>query len=326
MFRTVFKNASHLAVAGLLMAAAPMATAEIKSITWVVPVTPGGVVDTTGRIFAQQLADKLGVNVIVENRPGGGGIVAAEYILNSNRSDTLYVIENTQSGAGIIDKMVKDIRYKPLEDFVPVHGLYYLPAALVARADAPFNTTKELIAYANENKGKLNFGTTAPGGVGHFYVAKYLTATGIDAEMIHYKGSAPAITDLMGGSINAMFDYLPTALPQIESGKFKAITAMSDKRLGSLPNVPTVIEDGYPDALLLGWLGAFVKKGTSEEDIATLSKALNEILHDDDVKKLEDRFGLILMRDMEREKFAKFNRDEYEKWGKLVDLLGMDLR
>ena len=326
MFKTALRSAKHIALTLLIAGNVPIAAAEIKSISWIVPAPPGGVVDSTGRLFSQKLGEKLGVNVIVENKPGGGGIVAAEYVLNSNRSDTLYIIEATQTQAGIIDKMVKNMRYKPLEDLVPAHGLFYLPAALVARTEAPFNTTEELIAYAKTRKDGLNFATTAPGGVGHFYIAKYLDATGIDGTLVHYKGSSPAITDLMGGNIDAMFDFLSTALPQIEAGKLKAITTMSSSRLSSLKNVPTVVEDGYPDALLPGWLGAFVKKGTPPEDVAALSKALTEVLQDPEVKALEDRFGLILMDDMHHEKFVEFNKKEYATWGALVDKLGMDLQ
>jgi len=326
MVNTWKRRLGYAALALVMAGGGMAANAQTKSVSWVVPAPPGGTLDSTGRMIAQKLGDVLGTHIVVENKPGGGGVVAAEYILNSNRADTIYLLEATQTMAGIIDQMVANIRYKPIEDLVPVHGLFYLPAVLVTSADSPFNTTEELIEYSRKKAGGLNLGTTGPGGVGHFYTSKYMTATGVDATLVHYKGSAPAMQDLIGGNFDAMFDFLSTAMPHIESGRLKAITVMSDSRLGSLPNVPTVKEDGFESALITGWVGAFVRKDTPREEISRLSAALAEVLRDPEVKALNERFGQIIMSGMGHDEFHEFNQKEYVSWGRVAQELGVNFQ
>ena len=309
----------------LLLTVCVGAGAQSKTIYWVVPAPPGGVLDLAGRLIAKKIRDKTGQTVIVENKAGGGGVVAAEYILNSNRPDSTYVLEATQNMAGVLDQMIPDIRYKPIRDLAPVHGLFYLPAVLITRTEQPYRTLKELVEYSKKSDTGLNIATTGHVGIGHAYSVVLMEASGLKGTLVHYKGSAPAIQDLLAGNIDVMFDYLATAAPHINSGRLKAITTMSSVRLKKLPNTPTVIEEGYGSIFFNGWVGAFVKSGTSQDDIASLSKIIQEVLADPEVVSMNDKWGQILMTDMDHQKFKAFNLQEYERWSTINKKLGLKM-
>jgi tripartite-type tricarboxylate transporter receptor subunit TctC len=315
----------RLFVAALLLAVSTIAGAQTKTIYWVVPAPPGGVLDLAGRLIAKKIKDRTGQTVIVENKAGGGGVVAAEYILGSTRPDAIHVLEATQNMAGVLDQMIPDIRYKPIRDLVPVHGLFYLPAVLITQAGKPYSSLKELVEYSRKSGAGLNIGTTGHVGIGHAYSVVLMDATGLKGTLVHYKGSAPAIQDLLVGSIDVMFDYLATAAPHIKSGKLKAITAMSSSRLKELPETSTIIEEGYGSAFFNGWVGAFVKNGTSQEEIASLSKVIRDVLSDPEVIAMNDKWGQILMTDMDHAKFKDFNLKEYERWSAINRKLGIKI-
>lgn len=309
----------------LLLSVCTGVGAQSKTIHWVVPAPPGGVLDLAGRLIAKKIKEKTGQTVIVENKAGGGGVVAAEYILNSNRTDVLYVLEATQNMAGVLDQMIPDIRYKPIRDLIPVHGLFYLPAVLVTQADKPYSTLKELVEYSQKSLAGLNIATTGHVGIGHAYSVVLMEASGLKGTLVHYKGSAPAIQDLLAGSVDVMFDYLATAAPHIKSGKLKPIATMSKVRLNGLPNTPTVIEEGYGSIFFNGWVGAFVRNGTSQDDITSLSKIIQDVLADAEVVSMNDKWGQILMTDMDYQKFKDFNLKEYDRWSAINKKLGIKI-
>lgn len=312
-------------IAALLLAVSTGASAQSRTIYWVVPAPPGGALDLAGRLIAKKIRDKTGQTVIVENKAGGGGVVAAEYILNSSRSDAIYILEATQNMAGVLDQMIPDIRYKPIRDLVPVHGLFYLPAVLITQAGKPYSTLKELVEYSKQRSGGVNIATTGHVGIGHAYSVVLMEASGLNGTLVHYKGSAPAIQDLLAGSVDVMFDYLATAAPHLQSGKLKPLTAMSSVRLKGLPDTPTVTEEGYGSIFFNGWVGAFVKNGTSQDDIASLSRLLQEVLADPEVVAMNDKWGQILMTDMDHLKFKDFNLREYDRWSAINRKLGIKI-
>jgi len=310
-------------VALILLVVATAAAAQGKTIVWVVPTPPGGVLDLTGRMIAKKIKDKTGQNVIVENKSGGGGVVAAEYVLGGSRPDTIYVLEATQHIATVIDQMVADLRFKPLRDFAPVHGLFYLPAVLVTPTGKPWNTLKQLVEQSKKSDAGLNFATTGVGGIGHAYMAALMDATGLKGTLIHYKGSTPAVQDLLAENVDVMFDYLATAATHLKSGKLKAITTMSATRLKELPDTTTLIEEGYGSAFFNGWIGVLARTGTPAEDIASLSRVIHEVLQDPEVVAMNEKWGQIPMYDMDHVKFKEFNLKEFDRWSSIYRKLGV---
>lgn len=314
---------SKVLVALVLLSVSAAAAAQGKTIYWVVPTPPGGVLDLMGRMMAKKIKEKTGQNVIVENKTGGGGVIAAEYVLNSSRPDAIYVLETTQNIATVVDQLIPNLRFKPLRDLTAVHGLFYLPAVLVTPAGKPWNSLKELVEHSRKSDAGLNVATTGVGGIGHAYMASLIDATGLKATLIHYKGSTPAVQDLLAGSVDAMFDYLATAGTHLKSGKVKALTAMSATRLKELPDTTTIIEEGYGSAFFNGWVGVLVRSGTPAEDVAGLSRVIHEVLQDPEVAAMNEKWGQIPMYEMDHVKFREFIMKEADRWSAIYTKLGV---
>jgi tripartite-type tricarboxylate transporter receptor subunit TctC len=253
-----------------------------RNITLVVPLPAGGTADILARIAAEQLKIKLGQNVIVENRAGGaGGLVGTESVFRA-APDGYTLLCAPQLTYSIMNVLNPKVSFD-LSKFEPVSVLAYYPAIILVKGDLPVNSMKELIEYAKANPGKLNYGSQGNGQIGHLAVEQLKMMTGTDLVHVPFRGSAPAITDLLSGNIDVLPDLLPATKQLIEAKKIKAIAVASPARLPALPNVPTVAEtlSGFEADT---WMGVAAPPGTPKEIVQKLSDAIREAYQTPEVK------------------------------------------
>jgi len=253
-----------------------------RNITLVVPLPAGGTADILARIAAEQLKAKLGQNVIVENRAGGaGGLVGTESVYRS-APDGYTLLCAPQLTYSIMNVLNPKVSFD-LSKFEPVSVLAYYPAIMLVKNDLPVNSMKELIEYAKANPGKLNYGSQGNGQIGHLAVEQLKMMTGTDLVHVPFRGSAPAITDLVAGNIEVLPDLLPATKQLIEAKKIKVIAVASPARLPALPNTPTVAET-LPGFEADTWMGVAAPPGTPKEIVQKISDAIREAFATPEVK------------------------------------------
>ena len=253
-----------------------------RNITLVVPLPAGGTADILARIAAEQLKAKLGQNVIVENRAGGaGGLVGTESVYRS-APDGYTLLCAPQLTYSIMNVLNPKVSFD-LSKFEPVSVLAYYPAIMLVKNDLPVNSMKELIEYAKANPGKLNYGSQGNGQIGHLAVEQLKMMTGTDLVHVPFRGSAPAITDLVAGNIEVLPDLLPATKQLIEAKKIKVIAVASPARLPALPNTPTVAET-LPGFEADTWMGIAAPPGTPKEIVQKISDAIREAFASPEVK------------------------------------------
>lgn len=312
-----------------LLAPAALAAGEAeawptKPLTFVVPFTPGGITDNTSRLLAQKLGEKLGQQVVVDNRPGAGGSIGVDSALRQP-ADGYTLIYGTQGTHAANLALYRNVRYDPIKDFTPVHGLSESPLVLVINPNRPFKTVPELVAYAKQNPGKLNFGSAGAGTGTHLTAELFQTTAGIKLTHVPYKGSSPAITDLIAGNLDLMFDYAAVVLPFVQSGKLKALAVTGKARLAGAPDLPTVAELGYPAAESSAWGVMFVASKTPEPIAKRLADAMADVIVNPDVLAATEKFGSVPMRGVRGEKLDAFVKSELTRWREVVQNSGAKL-
>jgi tripartite-type tricarboxylate transporter receptor subunit TctC len=276
-----------------------------KPITWVVTGMPGSVTDIGARTYAKVLAEKLGQQFVIDNKPGAGGIIGTEAVARA-KPDGYTILNGTSGPFGSYTSLYKKLSFDPLKDFIPVHGLSESPMIMVVRPDAPFKSVKELVDYAKKNPDKLNYSTTGLGTGSHLFMEMLQQAAGMKVTVVPYKGSAQQITDLMGGQIELVLDYSVVVTPMIKDGKLVPIGVTGRKRLKHLPDVPTVEEQGYPGVWLTAWSSAIAPAGTPPEVIDKLANAFEAMLKEPSIQKYADDNGANLMVGIKKEAFRDF--------------------
>jgi len=324
-----FLKALVAASSALLLATAVHAAGEAdgwpsKPLTFVVPFPPGGITDNTSRLLALKLGEKLGQQVVVDNRPGAGGSIGVEYAVRQP-ADGYTLIYGTQGTHAANLALYKNVRYDPVKDFTPVHGMSESPLILVINPNKPFKTVPELVAYAKQNPGKLNFGSAGAGTATHLTAELFQTTAGIKMTHVPYKGSSPALTDLIAGNLDLAFDYAAVVLPFVQSGKLKALAVTGKSRLGSAPDLPTVAELGYPGAESSAWGAMFVSSKTPAPIVKRLADAMAEVIVNPEVLAATEKFGSVPMRGMRGEKLDAFVKSEMTRWREVVQNSGARL-
>ena len=242
----------------LFSALAPAQSYPAKPVRIVVPFAPGGGSDFIARFMAQRLTTALGQQVIVENKPGAGGILGIEAGIKSPPDGyTLTLIASSYT----VNPSVYKINFDPLNDITPVIQISQGPLLVVVRPSLPVKTTKELIALAKSKPGQINFASSGQGSVIHLATELFDSVAGIKMNHIPYKGTGPALTDTIGGQTDIFFSSTATAMPHVQSGKLRAIAVTTAKRIAALPNVPTVAESGLPGYEVILWHGLIGPKG-----------------------------------------------------------------
>ena len=302
-----------------LMGTVPAAaqTYPSKTITIVVPASPGGVTDTLGRQLAQRFSEKWGQQAVVENRPGANNSIAAEYISKAAPDGhTLFIGPDGTFVAN--PTLYPKLPYDPEKSFTPVTGLVVINHALILNPSFPPNNVKELLAAAKEKPATINYGTFGIGSSGHMNMELLQNMSGAKFQAVHYKGATPALTDVMAGHIQMMFVSVGTAVPQWKGGKVKLIAISADKRVPQLQEVPTVAESGVPGYAAVSWFGLFGPAGMPADVVAKINGEIRAMHAEPEFRKtFLDKFYFQSIAGPP-EQLAKFIKDEEPKWRKII--------
>jgi tripartite-type tricarboxylate transporter receptor subunit TctC len=306
-----------------LSALAPAASAQAfpnKPIRLVVPYAPGGATDIIGRAAAVELSRLLGQPVNVDNRPGAGGNVGAEFVARS-APDGYTLVVSPSSLHGITPFLYSKLNYDPNKDLKPVIVLGAFANVLVVNQNVKANSVKELIAEIKANPGKFSYASSGSGSTIHLSGEMFKAQTGLDIPHVPYKGSGPAITDLIGGQVQLMFDNIPSAITHIRSGKLKALATTGEARSKTLPELPTMRESGMSDYLSTAWFGIAAPAGTPPEIIAKLNAEGQKAVASPEFIRKMNEYGYDVVGGTP-EKMAAMIQDELKRWGPLVKASG----
>ncbi len=320
-FRSIF--AALLAALSFVGAGMPAVAQSYptRPIHLVVPFPPGGPTDVVARIVANSIAPILGQPIVVDNRPGGaGGTVGGKLVATADPDG--YTLLISQVGALTITPSLYKLEYDPLKDFAPVAIVVQSPQILTINPSVPANSLAELLAYAKANPGKINFASPGIGTQPHL-LGELLQIIG-NVKFIHvpYRGSAPAIIDLIAGQVQVMFDSPSVMLPHIESGKLRALAVTSENRVAQIPTVPTVSETGYPQLAATLWTGLLAPAGTPQPIVQKLNSAVNEALKTPDAQDSLHKLG-VASKVVTPQEFGAFMGEETHKWAQVVAKAGI---
>lgn len=286
-----------------------------RPVRMIVPFPPGGPVDTTARAIAPKLSEALGQQVLVDNKAGAGGIVGAEIAARAPADGyNLFVCAIHHS---VLPALRASLPYNIEKDFVPVSFAAMFPVILVAHPSQPFRNVPELISYAKKNPGKLAYGSAGNGGGTHLAGELFASMAGVDLLHVPYKGSSPAMTDLIGGQVQLMFADAPTALPQIRNGRVRALGVASPKRSALLPDLPTIAEAGVAGYEAYSWAAVVAPAGTPPEAVSRLNTEIVKVLNAPEVRQRLLEAGAEAMP-TSPEQFGRMLRGEMNKWAKVV--------
>jgi len=288
-----------------------------KPIRIVVPFPAGGTTDILARAVAAKLTETTGQPAVVDNRPGAGGNIGAELVAKS-APDGYTFLMGTVGTHAINPSLYAKMPYDHVKDFAPVILVAGVPNVLVVNPALPVNSVQELIAYIKANPGKVNFASSGSGTSIHLSGELFKTMTGLQLTHVPYKGSAPALQDLVGGQVQIMFDNLPSSLALIKGGKLKALAVTSAERSSALPDVPTVAESGLPGFEASSWFGLLAPAGTPKEAIAKINGEVAKWLATPEAKEKLASQGAIAAAGLTPEDFQKHIASETTKWAKVV--------
>lgn len=292
-----------------------------RPVRILVPYGPGGVADTTARLLAQKLNERLRQPFIIENRPGAGGILAAQ--AGATAAPDGYTLTLTGNGTAISKSLFKTLPYDVLRDFASVSVMAWLDLTIATKADGPLKTVKDIVDAAKKNPGKLNFGTIAPGSTQNLSAELFRLTGGIKATIVTFRTTPDLITAILRGDIDVGFDYLAGFRAQLNDQQLRAVATTGDKRSLSTPNVPTVRESGMPDYVVTSWNAVSAPAGTPNDIVQFLSKEIRESLKSPDIQTKALQFGLDA-RGTTPEEMQERMRADIVKWGAVIEKAGLE--
>ena len=292
-----------------------------KPTTLLVGFSAGGAVDLVARQLGQALGKDLGQPYVVENRAGATGTIAAEMAARA-KPDGYTLLLGTQSTMVVAPGMYPKLRFDPIKDFVPISLIASVPLVLVVHPSLPLHTVADVIKYARENKGTLNYASAGPGGPQHVAAELFAATAGVKMVHVPYRGEANAISDLLGNQVPLMFSNLPTLLPYIRSGKLRAIAVSSLERAPTAPNIPTVSESGLKGFEALTWFGLYAPAGTPPATVRKLEQAVKVVSTDASLREKMAQQGL-KVEGSDSASFKQYMQSESTKWGDLVRRSGI---
>jgi putative tricarboxylic transport membrane protein len=299
------------------------ATYPNQPVRFVIAFGPGGVADTTSRIVAEKLGDKLGQRVIVENNPGGGGIAAARTVLSAPADGhTLALLTN---GTSISVSLFKNLTFNPLTDFAPVTKIGTFEFFLAANVNSPYRSLADMIKAARDRPGKLNVGTVNPGSTQHLTALLLKSTAGIEFQWVPFRNSPDLLVSLLRGDVDAVVEAYAALRGNLDDGKLRALATSAPTRSQLLPNIPTAREEGASDLDVTSWNGLFVKAGTPTEIIAQLNKAMRELLADHDLRRRLLEMGIIA-DPTSPEELAAFFKGDIAKWADVIAMNRIEQR
>jgi tripartite-type tricarboxylate transporter receptor subunit TctC len=290
----------------------------------VVPFPAGGSADVQVRIVADELAKALGQPVIVENKPGAGGALAAADVAHAPPEGYTLMVGSVGTHA-INVSLYSKLQYDPVKDFAPLTLMTIFPQLVVPGIDFKGDTLADLIASLKADRGNASYGSSGVGSPTHLAGELFKSETGVDIVHVPYRGQGPAANDLLGGQLQVMFPSLPDVLTFVMAGKLRALAVMSDRRLKLLPNVPTTAELGWPKLISSFWAGLYATAGAPQPVLDRLNRELVQIVQSPGFASRVEPLGFEA-RATTREEFAKFNADEIKRWGQIVGGLGIQLK
>ena len=308
--------------AGSAMASALMPPCQNTGLRMVVPAAPGGTTDLIGRLIANHLTRRSGLPVVVDNKAGGGGTIGASNVAHAKADGCTVLMGNVGSNA-INYSLNKKLNYGP-QDFAPVTEVFAVPNVLVVNPAVPAKDVKELIRLAKDKPGALALANSGVGQSTHMTAELFRMETGIDVITVPYKGNAPAVSDLLGGQVQMMFDNVAVSQPHILAGKLRALAVTSSKRVAALPDVPTMAEAGMNGFNVVAWFGLFYPARTSSDHVTWLQTEVADILKQDDVKKQIAEWSGEMGGDTP-EAFQRYVNKEVAQWQKVVEKAGITL-
>ena len=287
-----------------------------KPIKYIVPFPPGGTTDTLARVIAQKLSVSLGQQVLVDNKPGAGGNIGSDFVAKS-APDGYTILGGTISSHAINASMYSKMPYDAVKDFIPITLIGTNANVLIVHPGNPAKNLAEFIAQSKAKPGTVNFASAGSGTSQHLSGELFKNMAGIDMVHVPYKGSAPAIQDVMGGQVTMMFDTMIVAGPQIKAGTVKALGVTSTTRVKGYDTIPTLNEAGVPGYEVVSWQGIFAPAATPKEIVQRLNTELVKILRMADVRERFEGLGLDVVGNTPEE-FAAFQKSEIAKWAKVV--------
>jgi len=318
-------------VSGLVITAmavtAPLARAAeypTRVIKLVVPYAAGGPTDVLARLVADYLGRDLKQTTIVENKPGAQGAIAAEAVARAEPDGyTLFV---TAASIMVLNPLLyKKLSYDPQKDLRMLTVVTDLPVVMEVHPSVPAKTVKEFVAYAKANPGKLNFGSAGTGGTIHLAGEMFKQIAGVDMTHVPYKGAGPALTDLLSGNIQVMFDTLSTALPPVKAGLLRPLGVSSKERSPDLPDVPTVIESGYPDYQVGVWFGLAGSSKLPDDVVKTVMASMDRALNDTAFRASLEKIGFPVLRPKTVKEINEFVDEDRARWSKVIKAQGISL-
>jgi tripartite-type tricarboxylate transporter receptor subunit TctC len=292
------------------------ATYPDRMIKIVVPFTPGGPVDLVARLVAQRMVLALGKSVVVENRPGGAGVIGAKAVVNAEPDGYTLLFGNISTLA-VIPAVTRNRDYDPARDFVPVAKVSDSPELLVVDPALPVHSVGELIAYAKAHPGMLNYGSAGYGNATHLSAEWFKSKTGVDIAHVPYKGLSDALTGLMGGQVVMVFGAVEGVLPLVQQGKLRPLAVTTANRFPLVPDLPTMVESGVAGFMVTSFEGVVAPAGTPPAIIERLNTAINESVAS---AELQARFGQLGIQPStgSPQDFAAFFASENRKWAAIV--------
>jgi tripartite-type tricarboxylate transporter receptor subunit TctC len=313
------KSTMRMMLAAVAMAVAAAVGGQSfpsRPVTLTVGFAPGGGTDTAARIIAQKLSENLGQSVVVENKAGAGGNIAAQHIATAPPDG--YTIHLTSVGPmAVAPHIVKDLAYDPKRDIAPITMGVVFPNVIIVHSGVPAKTLAEFVALAKQKPGQLTYASSGVGGAGHLAGELFKERAGIEVLHVPYKGGGPAMTDLLGGRIDMYVGVPSTVAPHVDAGEARALATTGAKRTAMMPSVPTVAESGYPGFEATNWY-AFVAPGKTPKDLLDFwNRELTKVLNDPSVNAELAKHGLDPAPST-RDELAQYMERENQKWGKVV--------
>jgi tripartite-type tricarboxylate transporter receptor subunit TctC len=290
-----------------------------KPIKMIVPFPPGGPIDTMARLAGKFITESVGQQVVIENRPGAGSTIGSKAVAASP-PDGYTLMFGSSGSLAVAPSLYVNAGIDPLKMFAPIASFALLPHVMVVSPEVPAKTVAEFVAYAKANPGKLNYGAglgTPP----HLLSTLFKIKAGIDVTYVPYQGAAQSVVDLVAGRNHYTIDGTVILMPQVRAGKLRPIAMARAERWPELPNVPTLVEQGFPDFTIDAWTGVVAPHGTPAPIIAKLNAAINNGLKSAEAKTALDRFSSIAKTSTPQE-FGAFIADQGKRWGTLVKLAG----